>query len=53
VTGDFVLRAVVDCASVPVPLSRDWGPALLVGVLAAIGLLASLRSRSNPARTGI
>jgi hypothetical protein len=44
-TGDFVIRAVVEC-SAPVPLSRDWSPALLIGIMATIGLF-STRTRKS------
>ena len=49
VTGDFVIRAIVDCAPASVPAARSWSLALLSAVLAAIGLLATNRLRRAPA----
>lgn len=41
VTGDWVIRAVIDCQAVPTPVSGTWGTAFLVAALGVIGLLAT------------
>ncbi|MBW2271205.1 MAG: hypothetical protein JRH16_21855 [Deltaproteobacteria bacterium] len=41
VTGDFVIRAVVDCQASAVPVSNEWSSPVLVAMLAVIGFLAA------------
>jgi hypothetical protein len=43
VTGDFVIRAVIDCQTQALPTSSVWGIGVLATSLAAVDLAAALR----------
>jgi hypothetical protein len=45
VTGDWILRAVIDCQPPSVPASSSTGAAVLVALLSSIGLWAAVRLR--------
>ncbi len=47
VTGDWVIRAVIDCQAPPVPASSWLGAGALVSLLGSLGLLAAARGRKQ------
>ena len=48
VTGDWALRAVIDCSAGVVPVGPDWGATALALLLLAAGSLALARARVHP-----